>query len=264
MLSYPNIDPVAFQIGSLSIYWYGITYLIGFLAAYILCIVRGSSKTPPWTNEEVSDLIFYCAIGVVFGGTIGNYLFYDFSGFLEDPLKIFKFWEPGRSFHGGLLGVILAVYLFCRRYKRRFLEVSDFLAPVVPIGLGAGRIGNFINGELWGRVTDVPWGMVFPHAGNLPRHPSQLYEFFLEGILLFTILMIYDRKPRPTGSVFGLFLLGYGVFRILVEFVREPDPGKLFIAFDWITMGQLLSFPMVIIGLALMLYSKHNQERRGV
>ena len=218
MLTYPNINPVALSIGPLSIRWYGIMYVLGFLGAFWVCVYRGKTKPRPWTFEEVSDLLFYCAVGVIFGGTIGYILFYDPSRVLTEPLSLLKFWEPGRSFHGGLLGVVLAVVVFAKVHHRRFLEIGDLLAPAVPVGLATGRIGNFMNGELWGRVTDLPWGMVFPHAGALPRHPSQLYEFLLEGVVLFLILFFYSRKEHKEGILTGLFLLLYGIFRFFIEY----------------------------------------------
>ena len=252
MLTYPDINPVALQLGTLQIHWYGITYLVGFLGAYLLCVYRGPRQAGSWNKEQVADLLFYAAMGIIFGGRIGFVLFYQPSTVLTDPLSLLKFWVMGRSFHGGLLGVLLAVLLYAKLQRRRFLAITDFIAPVVPIGLGLGRIGNFINGELCGRVTDLPWGMVFPFIDARPRHPSQLYEFALEGVLLFIILWRYAAKPRQGGAVSGAFMLCYGVFRFLVEFVREPDLSHGAVAFNWLTMGQLLSLPMVLIGLYLM------------
>ncbi len=253
VLTYPDINPIAFQISSLKVHWYGLSYLAGLLGAYLVSICRGRKQINPWNSEQVADLLFYVAMGIILGGRIGFVLFYQPATIISDPLTLLTFWVVGRSFHGGLLGVMLAVMLYCKLHKRSFLEVTDFIAPVVPIGLGFGRLGNFINGELWGRVTDAPWGMVFPDVGPLPRHPSQLYEFGLEGVLLFIILMLYAVKPRKLGAVSGLFLICYGVFRCLVEFVREPDLSHGFIAFDWLTMGQLLSIPMILIGMFLMI-----------
>lgn len=252
MLTYPNIDPIAFSIGPLAIRWYGISYLLGFLAAYAWCYYRRQKATPPWKTEDIADVLFYFALGVIFGGTLGYLLFYDPSRLLHDPLSLLRFWEPGRSFHGGLIGVMLALYIYCRVKKRRFWAVADFIAPAIPLGLASGRIGNFLNAELWGRVTDVPWAMVFPGAGPLARHPSQLYEFALEGVLLFLILAWYSKKPRAEGSVSGLFLICYGVFRIFVECFREPNVTQGFIWGDFLTMGQLLSIPMILLGLILM------------
>jgi phosphatidylglycerol:prolipoprotein diacylglycerol transferase len=255
MLTYPNINPVALQIGPLAIYWYGIMYVVGFLGVFWSCYVR---RLTDWNKDQIMDLLFYGAVGVVFGGTWGYLFFYQSQEILIDPLKLFRFWEPGRSFHGGLLGVLFAIFIFCKVYKRSFLAVTDFIAPAIPIGIMAGRIGNFINGELWGRVTNMPWGIVFPHAGVLPRHPSQLYEFGLEGLGLFFILNIYVRKPRARGSVSGLFLVFYGIFRFFVEFFRAPDLNQGFVVLGWVTKGQMLSFPMIIIGFFLLLYSKHR------
>lgn len=268
MLTYPNIDPVALQLGPLKIHWYGLMYLIGFGAAWWLGRWRARRPASGWSDQEVADLIFYGAMGAVLGGRLGYILFYDFPAFAAEPLRIFRVWEGGMSFHGGLIGVIVAMWLLGRRYHKSFFQVADFTAPLVPIGLCAGRIGNFINGELWGRVSDAPWAMIFPTGGPLPRHPSQLYEALLEGVLLFVILWLYSSKPRPAMAVSGLFLLGYGTFRFCVEFVREPDIQLGYLAFDWLTMGQLLSAPLIVGGAALMWWAhrtagekKHLDER---
>ncbi|MBK8164036.1 MAG: prolipoprotein diacylglyceryl transferase [Gammaproteobacteria bacterium] len=252
MLSYPDIDPVAVQLGPLKVHWYGLMYLIGFAAAWWLGR-RRLRLFADLSRQDLSDLIFYVALGVILGGRFGYILFYDFAVYLAEPLNILKIWQGGMSFHGGLLGVIVAMALFARRRGRRFFEIADFTAPLIPIGLGAGRLGNFINGELWGRPTDLPWAMVFPdpRAGGLPRHPSQLYEMLLEGVLLFVILWLYARKPRPTMAVSALFLLGYGTFRFLVEFARTPDEQLGFLAGGWFTMGQLLCLPMLAAGAVL-------------
>ncbi len=252
MLTYPDIDPVALQLGPIKIHWYGIMYLVGFASAWWLARWRARRADSGWQEVEVGDLIFYAALGVVLGGRVGYILFYDFGSFLTNPLMIFKVWEGGMSFHGGLLGVIVAMALYARRTARGFFQVADFVAPLVPIGLGAGRLGNFINGELWGRVSEAPWAMVFPSGGPLPRHPSQLYEMLLEGGVLFVMLWFYSRQPRPTMAVSGLFLLGYGVFRFAVELVREPDAHLGYLAFGWLTMGQVLSTPLVVLGAVLM------------
>lgn len=259
MLTYPNISPVALQIGTFSIHWYGIMYLIGFASAYGLARLRANKPNSGWNNAQVADLIFYAALGVLIGGRVGYMLFYDFGALIDNPLNLFKIWTGGMSFHGGLLGVMASVWLFAKKTKKPFFAVGDFIAPLVPIGLGAGRIGNFINGELWGRVTDAPWGMVFPQASPFPRHPSMLYEFFLEGVVLFIILWVYSAKPRPTMSVSGLFLVGYGVFRFFVECFREPDAQLGFLAFDWLTMGQLLSIPMIVFG-AILIYLAYKKS----
>lgn len=262
MLTYPNIDPVAVSIGPLSIHWYGLMYLVGFTLAYLMMMHRAKQPGSNWNKEQVSDLIFYSAMGVVIGGRFGYVLFYNFSKFLEDPLWLFAVWEGGMSFHGGLLGVIVACILFARRYGKTLFQVTDFGAPMVPIGLLTGRLGNFIGGELWGRVSDVPWAMVFPKGGPLARHPSQLYEMFLEGFVLLIILWIYSSKPRPTMAVSGLFLVGYGVFRFMVEFVREPDNHIGFDLLGWMTRGQILCVPMVLFGGALIYvaYQKQNAQ----
>lgn len=259
MLKYPEIDPVAFSLGPLDVRWYGIMYLLGFLSGFLLLKMRAQRPGSHWTAEQVSDLIFYGAMGVILGGRVGYVLFYNFSGFLANPLSLFQVWNGGMSFHGGLLGVMIAVWLFARNSKKHYWDVLDFGAPIVPIGLGLGRIGNFIGGELVGRVTDSPWGMVFPHAGELPRHASQLYQASLEGVALFLILWIFSRKPRPRYAVSGLFALFYGVFRFIAEFAREPDAHLGFIAFDWLTMGQLLSLPLIAVGL-LLLYLAYGRQ----
>lgn len=262
MITYPDIDPVALHLGPLSIHWYGIMYLVGFSAAWWLG-KRRASQRDDWNNEQVSDLIFFAAVGVVLGGRIGYMFFYNFSSLVENPLSLFTIWQGGMSFHGGFLGVILALFLFARRYHKSVFEVLDFIAPLAAIGLGAGRIGNFIGGELWGRVSDVPWAMVFPGGGPDPRHPSQLYEAGLEGALLFAIVWWFSSKPRPVFAAAGLFCMGYGCFRFFVEFFREPD-GGIFVAFDWFTKGQLLSLPMILIGLTVIVlaYTRNSFERK--
>jgi phosphatidylglycerol:prolipoprotein diacylglycerol transferase len=209
-----------------------------------------------WTADQISDLLFYVAVGIIFGGRIGFVLIYQPTEILTEPLELLKFWAPGRSFHGGLVGVLLAVYIYGRRSKRKFLEITDFIAPAVPIGISFGRLGNFINGELWGRATDVPWGMVFKHVDNIPRHPSQLYELFLEGIVLSIWLLLYASKKRHLGAVSGMFAFGYGIFRFTLEFMREPDASHGFVALHWLTMGQVLSIPMIIIGLYFILVKR--------
>ncbi len=261
MLTYPEIDPVALSLGPLKIHWYGIMYLVGFAAAWWLGSMRARQPHSPFSKEQIADLIFYGALGAVLGGRIGYILFYDFANYLDHPLNILKVWEGGMAFHGGLVGVLVAMWLYSRKLKLSFFIVTDFLAPLVPIGLGAGRMGNFINGELWGKVTDVPWGMVFPFAGELPRHPSQLYQAALEGLALFLILWFYSRKPRPTLAVSGLFMICYGFFRFIVEFARQPDVHIGYLAFGWLTMGQVLSLPMIIAGAVLMLLAHKRQPQ---
>ncbi|HHM04344.1 MAG TPA: prolipoprotein diacylglyceryl transferase [Gammaproteobacteria bacterium] len=252
MLTYPDIDPVAIHLGPVKVHWYGLMYLAGFAAAWWLGRRRAARPGSGWNDQQVGDLIFYGALGAVLGGRVGYILFYDFDSYLENPLRMLKVWEGGMSFHGGLLGVIVAMWLFGRKQGKPFLGVTDFMAPLAPIGLGCGRIGNFINGELWGKVSDAPWAMVFPTGGPLPRHPSMLYEAFLEGAVLFALLWWYSSKPRPAGAVSGLFLLGYGVFRFAVEFVRVPDAQLGYLAFGWLTMGQVLSTPLIVAGAALL------------
>ncbi len=257
MLIYPSINPIAFHLGPLTVYWYGLMYLFAFLTCWgILSYRIRFAKFPAvLTTEQLSDLLFYAALGVVIGGRLGYMLFYAFADLISNPLLLFEVWKGGMSFHGGLIGVILALWFFSRKTQKSLIDITDFVAPVVPIGLAFGRLGNFINGELWGRETDVPWAMVFPSGGLVPRHPSQLYEFFLEGVLLFVILWFFSRKPRPPWAVSGLFLLGYGLFRFLVEFFRQPDVQLGFIAFGWLTQGQLLSLPMIFLGLFLLIYA---------
>lgn len=261
MLTFPDIDPVALNLGPLKIHWYGLMYLLGFSAAWWLGKLRSKLPNAPMNADQVADLIFYCALGAVLGGRLGYVLFYDLNNYLADPINIFKIWQGGMAFHGGLIGVGIAGIIYARKLGRSFLEIADFTAPLAPIGYGAVRFANFINGELWGKVTDVPWGMVFPYAGALPRHPSQLYQSFLEGFVLFLILWLYSKKSRPTGAVTGLFLLSYGCFRILVEFFRQPDAHIGYLAFGWLTKGQVLSVPMILGGIGLMLWAyKKNQK----
>ena len=261
MLQHPQIDPVAISLGPLKVHWYGLTYLVGFLAGWWLGRLRARKPWSPITEVQISDLLFYLALGVILGGRFGYVVFYNFDAFLADPLWLFRVWEGGMAFHGGLLGVIIAMWWYGRKIDRGFWQLADFVAPLVPIGLGAGRIGNFINGELWGKPTDVPWGMVFRTApDSLARHPSQLYQFALEGVALFVILWWFSAKPRPRMAVSGLFLLAYGVFRFLVEFVRQPDPQLGYLAFDWLTMGQVLSFPMILAGAALMFIAYRRND----
>ena len=263
MLMYPEIDPVAIQLGPLSVRWYGLMYLIGFGAGYWLLSRRAKKPNSGWTTDQVSDLIFMGALGVVLGGRIGYVLFYNFSAFLQDPLLLFTVWKGGMSFHGGFIGVILAVILFARKHKKHTWDILDFGSPIVPIGLGAGRIGNFIGGELVGRTTDVPWGMVFPHIDQLPRHPSQLYQAILEGLVLFCILWFFSAKPRPRYAVSALFAFFYGIFRFGVEFVRQPDDHIGFVALNWLTMGQILSLPMILLGLYLWYLAYYKNTASG-
>ncbi len=259
MIKYPEIDPVAISLGPVAIHWYGLMYLVGFVAAWLLLKYRARKPGSGWTAEELGDLVFYCAIGVIIGGRLGYLFFYNFDHFLSDPLSLLRIWEGGMSFHGGFLGVAAMIGLFAWKTDRTFFQVADVVAPVSAIGLGAGRIGNFINGELWGRTTDVPWGMVFPGGGPEPRHPSQLYQFLLEGVVLFLAVWFFSRKPRPAMAVSGLFLLVYGVGRFIVEFFRQPDSHLNFVAFEWMTRGQQLSIPMILIGAGMVWWA----YRRG-
>jgi len=268
------IDPVAFSVGPLDVHWYGIMYLLAFL--FFWAGGNWLARHRPWwgwTPAMVGDVLFYGMLGVVIGGRLGYVLFYSFDSFLADPSFLFRITQGGMSFHGGLLGVIVAMAWFGRRSGRSFWQVSDFVAPLVPVGLGLGRIGNFIGGELWGRLSDAPWAMVFANAvqpggwqsealrqawergelDHLARHPSQLYQALGEGLGLFLLLAVYSRLPRPVGAVSGMFLVGYGVFRFVAEFFREPDGHIGFIGGQWLTMGMLLSLPMVLAGLLILL-----------
>jgi phosphatidylglycerol:prolipoprotein diacylglycerol transferase len=247
-----QIDPVALSIGSLQLRWYGLMYLAGFGLGWMLGRWRASRPGSGWTGPDVDDLLTCVMIGIILGGRIGYVLFYDLPVYTHDPMEIVRIWNGGMSFHGGLLGVLGAFWYFARTRGRTFLEVSDFIAPLIPQGLFFGRLGNFINGELWGKVSDAPWAVVFPGAGPLPRHPSQLYEAALEGLLLFIMLWVFSLKPRKVGAISGLFALGYGVFRFAVEFVRMPDVQLGYLAFGWLTMGQLLCVPLILAGAWLL------------
>ena len=261
---HPQIDPVALQLGPLAIHWYGLTYL----AAFGLFMWLGTRRLqhppfvslPQWTRRDVEDILFLGVLGVVLGGRIGYCLFYKPTYYLANPLEILAVWQGGMSFHGGLLGVLLAMVWFARTRQRPWLQVMDFVAPCVPTGLAAGRVGNFINGELWGRVADpsLPWAMVFRGAGDLPRHPSQVYQFLLEGVLLFVLLWLYARGPRKTGQVSAAFLVGYGSFRFIAEFFREPDAHLGLLGLG-LSMGQWLCVPMVLAGLVMGVWA----SRRG-
>jgi len=234
-------------------------YLLGFVAVWVLGQKRINKPWSPINAEQLEDWVTYGAMGVILGGRIGYILFYNFGEFIHDPLLLFKVWQGGMSFHGGLLGVFFAMWLFGRKHDRSMLQLTDFAAPAIPVGLGLGRIGNFINSELWGKPTDVPWAMIFPNGGPLPRHPSQLYEAFLEGLLLCVILVAYSSKPRPVMATTGMAVFLYGCFRFFVEFFRMPDAHLGYLALDWVTMGQILSTPMIIIG-ALMIYFAHRKN----
>lgn len=260
MLMHPTIDPVALSLGPLKVHWYGLMYVIGFLGFLILGKMRAKKSGTLFKPEQVDDMMFWGAIGVVLGGRIGYMFFYNLKAFVSDPLSFFMVWDGGMSFHGGLVGVIIVMLVLSWRWNRRFFQLADFVAPLIPIGLGAGRIGNFINGELWGRTTDVPWGMVFPHVDNQARHPSQLYQAFLEGLVLFLLLYWFTRKPRPAGAVAGLFMIAYGAFRIITEFVRQPDAHIGFQFGEWLTRGQLLSIPMIMLGIAVMVWAYKTRQ----
>lgn len=260
MIAYPDIDPVALALGPLKIHWYGLTYLGGLFFAWWLANRRARRPDSPIQPEQVDDLIFFAAMGIVLGGRLGYALFYGIDRLMTEPLWLFRVWEGGMAFHGGLLGVIAALWFFCRRHNVRFAALADFVAPLTPVGLALGRLGNFIGQELWGRPTDVPWAMVFPKDPlGLARHPSQLYQFALEGCLLFVLLVWFSRKPRPEWSVAGLFLVGYAILRFAAEFFRQPDAHVGFEAFGWLTRGQLLCLPMALLGLWLLMGAFHRR-----
>ena len=263
MLVHPQFNPIALQLGPVAIHWYGLTYLAAFglfLWLASLRVAQPQFARNGWTRRDVEDLLFYGVLGVVIGGRLGYALFYKPGYYAAHPLEVFAVWKGGMAFHGGLLGVIAAMALFARSRQRRFLEVMDLVAPCVPTGLAFGRIGNFINGELWGRVADpsLPWAMVFPQSGSdLPRHPSQLYQFALEGLLLFVLMWFYAKKPRPLGQVAAAFTVGSGVFRFIAEYFREPDGFLGLLTFN-MSMGQWLCVPMVIVGAAVWLWSARH------
>ena len=274
---YPDIDPVALALGPLKVHWYGLMYLVGMLGGWALARWRIKHSHSNWTAQQVDDLLFYCAVGVVLGGRLGYILFYGFNDWLADPMRILRVWEGGMSFHGGFLGVLAAMWLYKRKYHKGFFDLTDFIAPYITIGLFTGRMGNFINGELWGKPTDLPWAMQLrcnefislcrdklglPSGTEWtpPLHPNQLYEALGEGLLLFIVLWWFSAKPKPRMAVSALFLIGYGLFRFLIEFVRMPDVQLGYLAGGWFTMGQLLSLPMIIVGIILMIfaYQKHQ------
>ncbi len=257
MLVHPQFDPIALQIGPLAIHWYGLMYLVGFTLVWLAGNWRIKHGQTRFSSKDLEDLIFYCVFGVVIGGRLGYTLIYQPGYYLQHPLEILYVWQGGMAFHGGLLGVLVVLTLFARLKHYRFLEIGDFLSPLIPLGLAVGRLGNFINGELWGRPTNVPWAMVFPQADELGRHPSQLYQMCLEGIALFIILWVFSRKPRPVGQVSALFLILYGSFRFLVEYTREPDE-FLGLLGAGLSMGQWLSIPMIIAGFALFVWSRQQ------
>ncbi|MEL6447425.1 MAG: prolipoprotein diacylglyceryl transferase [Pseudomonadota bacterium] len=250
MLVYPEISRVAFSLGPVKVHWYGLTYLVGFVLSYIVGRHRAKREDTPVTPAQVEDLIFFGALGVIVGGRVGYLLFYGWAQVAQDWHYIYRFWEGGMSFHGGLLGVLVAMWWFARRNGKTFFQITDFVAVFTPLGLLCGRIGNFINGELWGKPTEALWGFL---VGDEVLHPSMLYEAALEGVVLFLILYTYTARPRAVGATSGLFLFFYGLFRSLVEFVRVPDEQYGYLAFDWLTMGQVLSAPMILFGLFLFL-----------
>lgn len=254
MLEYPVIDPVAIEIGPLQLRWYGLMYLLGFALAWILARVRAKRPGSGWSSQELPDLIALCALGLILGARIGYVLFYEPWILWQEPLFLFKIWQGGMSFHGGLLGVLLCFYIYARKTSRKFFQVADFVAPLAPLGLAAGRIGNFLNAELWGRPSDLPWAMVFPDpaAGPVPRHPSQLYQAALEGLVLFILLWSFSARPRPRMAVSGMFALGYGCLRFVGEFFRAPDPHLGLVLFNFLSMGQVLSIPLILLGIFLL------------
>jgi len=284
MIPYPSIDPILWSIGPLAIRWYGLMYVLGFALAWWLGRRRAAAPDSTWKPIDVDDLIFFSAIGVILGGRIGWLLFYGGEQVLADPITIVQIWKGGMSFHGGLIGVIIAVAVFARRRGRHMADVADFLSPLPGLGILAGRIGNFINGELWGKPTTLPWGFVVDPEKLHPApaeealrmcarfgidpcvlhvHASQLYEGLLEGLALFVILWIYTSKPRPRLAPAGLFLVCYGVFRFAIEFVRVPDENRGYLLFDWLTMGQVLSVPMILAGAAMMAVARSRNEPSG-
>ena len=255
MLIHPQFDPVALQLGPFAVRWYGLMYLVGFALIWAAGRYR-IARTPGvvWSAKDLDDVLFYGILGTILGGRLGYVLFYKFSEYAGEPWRIFYVWEGGMSFHGGMLGVIIAMVWFARSRRQDWLAATDFIAPLVPLALAAGRLGNFINAELWGRPASVPWAVIFPNVDGVPRHPSQLYEFALEGVVLFAVLWCFSMRPRPRGAVSGAFLLGYGVLRFGVEFTREPDSflGLLSLGFS---MGQWLSVPMVLAGAAMIAWA---------
>ena len=258
MLTYPQFSPEVFTIGPVAVRWYGFMYLLGFLTAWLLGRYRAGSAV--FTRAQFDDVLTFGILGVILGARLGYVFFYQPLYYLDHPLEIVQLWHGGMSFHGGLIGVMLGQWFAGRRHGKGFFQTMDFMAPLVPPGLFFGRLGNFINGELWGNVTDAPWGMIFPGGGNLPRHPSQLYEAALEGVALFAIVWIFSAKPRPRMAVSGVFALGYGFFRFFVEFFRQPDAHLGYLAFGWLTMGMLLCVPMILLGVLLLwlAYRKRN------
>ena len=257
MLTYPEIDPIIFSIGFLKIRWYGLMYLLGFVVAIMLAKARTKKSWSPIKRSEVDDLIFYCMLGVILGGRLGYVIFYGWQQLISDPFYIFRIMEGGMSFHGGLIGVIVSLWLYGRKINKDMITMMDFVAPIVPLGLGFGRIGNFINGELWGKPTNVAWSF---KVNGVSLHATQLYEAFLEGLVLFLILWIFTEKKRPKMQSSALFLIGYGVFRFFIEFYRIPDAHLNYLAFGWVTMGQILTAPMIIIGMTMFILANNKEK----
>jgi phosphatidylglycerol---prolipoprotein diacylglyceryl transferase len=259
MLVHPQFDPVAIKLGPIAVHWYGLMYLVGFALLWAAGRYRIARQPGVVGAKDLDDALYWGILGTILGGRLGYILFYKFADYATEPWRIFYLWEGGMSFHGGMLGVILAMALFARSRRLHWLSLTDFIAPLVPLGLAAGRLGNFINGELWGRPASVPWAMVFPHVDGLPRHPSQLYELALEGVVLLAVLWWFSRRPRPRGAVSGAFLLGYGLLRFLVEFTREPDRHLGLLAAGF-SMGQWLSAPMMLAGAALIAWAYRSKH----
>ena len=263
MWHYPQFDPIAISLGPVSIHWYALSYLVGISLAWWSLGFRSQRYNLGWSKEAESDVIFYGVLGVILGGRIGYMLFYGYESLADNPLLIFQLWKGGMSFHGGMIGVFVALYIYARKTKRSFFEVADFIAPCIPFGLGCGRLGNFINGELPGRVTEVPWAAIYP-GDIIGRHPSSLYQALLEGPVLLAILWVFASKQRPRMAISGVFLISYGLLRFTTEFFREPDNHMGFVAFRWMTQGQLLCLPMVLFGCLFLYFAyQRNQKLQG-
>lgn len=260
MIRFPDIDPVAFSLGPVAVHWYGLAYVTGIALAWLWLLHAARRPDAAWSGEEVADLVFYAALGAVLGGRIGYVLFYDAQTYLASPASVLAVWRGGMSFHGGVLGFVLALAWYARRHGRRFLQVTDFVVPAVPIGLALGRVANFVNQELWGAPTTVPWGVVFPLAGEAARHPTQLYEALLEGVVLFVVLNTLARRAPPRGTVSAWFLILYALFRAAIELLREPDAHIGYLAWGWLTMGQVLSAPMLLAGLAILALRRRGAD----
>ena len=272
-MNYPDIDPIIFALGPLSFHWYGLTYLVGLTLCWWLARMRQEKSV--WSLAHIDDMLFYLALGVILGGRIGYIFFYNFNSWIDNPIILFQIWNGGMSFHGGLIGVLIAAFIFARKEGKTFFELTDFIAPFVPVALFCGRIGNFINGELWGKASTLPWAMRLPcddqrfyaqfcqvgQPWSIPHHPSMLYEALLEGVILFILLFWFSAKPRPRMAVSGLFLIGYGSFRFLVEFVRLPDIGIGYLYQNWLTQGQILSLPMIIFGSIMFFMAYKNTSK---